>query len=224
MKEQPVLETRRLVLRPLMAKDDLSVRELANDAQIAGMSLWYMHGAGRKVCRYWINGTHESWKHGTRAEFAIELKDGGEMLGLAGLEDVRTEHASADLSFLLKVRFWGQGYATEAAGAVLWFGFKRLKLNRICAILLPANTASARVLGKLGMTQEGVLREAARRGDTFQDLVLVSLLRKEWAAQALRSGSQSQGCKIRTHRHPRPPQPRPTGWLLPYGPAPVFAS
>ena len=54
MKEQPVLETRRLVLRPLMAKDDLSVRELANDPQIAGMSLWYMRGAGRKVCRYWI--------------------------------------------------------------------------------------------------------------------------------------------------------------------------
>jgi hypothetical protein len=136
MKEQPVLETRRLVLRPLMAKDDLSVRELANDPQIAGMSLWYMHGAGRKVCRYWINGTHESWKHGTGAECAIELKDGGEMLGLAGLEAVRTEHASADLTFLVK----------------------------------------------------------------------------------------SQVCRIRTRRHPRPPQPRPTGWLVPYGPAPVFAS
>jgi RimJ/RimL family protein N-acetyltransferase len=137
---------------------------------------------------------------------------------------VRTEHASADLSFLLKVRFWGQGYATEAAGAVLWFGFKRLKLNRIGAEFLPTNTASSRVLGKLGMTQEGVMPEAARRGDTFQDLVLVSLLRKEWAAQALRSGPQSQGCEIRTRRHPRPPQPRPTGWLLPYGLAPVFAS
>ena len=147
MKEQPELETRRLVLRPLMAKDDLSVRELANDPQIAGMSLWYMHGAGRKVCRYWINGTHESWKHGTRAEFAIELKDGGEMLGLTGLEAVSARH-----------------------------------------------------------------------------LVLVSLLRNEWAAQALRSGPQSQVCKIRTRRHPRPPQPRPTGWLLSYGPAPVFAS
>ena len=215
MKEQPVLETRRLVLRPLMAKDDLSVRELANDPQIAATSLWYMHGAGRKVCRYWINGTHESWKHGTRAEFAIELKDGGEMLGLAGLETVSARHASADLTFLLKVPFWGQGYATEAAGAVVWFGFKRLKLNRISATLLLRNSASARVLAKLGMAQEGVLREAARRGDTFEDLALVSVLRKEWAAQALRSGAQSQMCKIRTRRHPGPPQPRPTTWLFP---------
>jgi RimJ/RimL family protein N-acetyltransferase len=42
-------------------------------------------------------------------------------------------------------------YATEAASAVLWFGFKRLKLNRICATLLATNTSSARVLAKLGM-------------------------------------------------------------------------
>jgi len=216
VKEQPELETKRLVLRPLMAKDDLSVQELANDPQVAATSLWYMHGAGRKVCRYWINGTHESWKHGTRAEFAIELKDGGEMLGLAGLEGVRTEHASAELTFLLKVRFWGQGYATEAASAVVWFGFKRLKLNRISAILLPANIASARVLRKLGMTREGVMREAARRGDKFEDLVMVSLLRQEWAARTLRATAHSLACKIRTRRQTGPPQPRPTRWLFPF--------
>ena len=63
MKEQPELETRRLVLRPLMAKDDLSVRELANDAQIAAMSGWSLSGAGQKMCRYWIDGTHEAWKN-----------------------------------------------------------------------------------------------------------------------------------------------------------------
>ena len=161
MKEQPVLETRRLVLRPLMAKDDLSVRELANDPKIAATSLWYMHGAGRKMCRYWINGTHESWKHGTGAEFAIELKDGGEMLGLAGLEAVSTAHASADLTFLLKVRFWGQGYATEAAGAVLWFGFKRLKLNRICATLLPTEHL---LRPSAGQARHGTGRGDARGG------------------------------------------------------------
>jgi RimJ/RimL family protein N-acetyltransferase len=216
MKEQPELETKRLVLRPLMAKDDLSVRELANDPKIAELSLWRMYGAGRKTCRNWINGTHESWNWGTRAEFAIERKNSGEMLGLAGLEAVSRAHASADVTFLLKVRFWGQGYATEAAGAVVWFGFKRLKLNRICATLLVRNTASARVLGKLGMTQEGVMREAARRGDKFEDLVLVSLLGQEWAARTLRSTAHSLVCKIRTRRHPGPPQPRPTTWLFPH--------
>ena len=77
MKEQPELETKRLVLRPLMAQDDLSVRELANDPKIAELSLWSMDGAGWKTCRYWINGTHESWKGGTRAEFAIERKNSG---------------------------------------------------------------------------------------------------------------------------------------------------
>jgi RimJ/RimL family protein N-acetyltransferase len=153
---------------------------------------------------------------GTRAEFAIEGKNSGEMLGLVGLEACSRAHASADLTFLLKVPFWGQGYATEAAGAVVWFGFKRLKLNRICATLLVRNTASARVLGKLGMTREGVMREAARRGDKFEDLVMVSLLRQEWAARTLRATAHSLACKIRARKQAGPPQPRPATWLFPH--------
>jgi [ribosomal protein S5]-alanine N-acetyltransferase len=216
VKEQPLLETGRLLLRPLMAQDDLSVRELANDLQIARMSLWSMCGSGRKTCRYWINGTHESWECGSRAEFAIELKSGGVMVGLAGLEAVSAQHAPADLTFLLKVPFWGQGYATEAASAVVWFGFKRLKLNRICATYLRRNTASGQVLAKLGMAQEGVLRQAVRRGDKFEDAVMVSLLRKEWAAQAVSAGARSQMCKCRIRRQASPPGPRPTVWLFPH--------
>ena len=63
IKAQPVLQTKRLVLRPLMAKDDLSVRELANDPQIAGMTLWSMCGSGRKMCRYWIGGSCAAVAH-----------------------------------------------------------------------------------------------------------------------------------------------------------------
>jgi hypothetical protein len=54
VREQPTLETKRLVLRPLMAKDDLSVQELANDPRIARLSIWPMRGYGRKMCRRWI--------------------------------------------------------------------------------------------------------------------------------------------------------------------------
>ena len=177
---QPTLETRRLVVRPLMAKDDLSVRELANDLRIAALSIWPMQGYGRTMCRRWIAGTHEGWVEGTRAEFVLELKSGGEVVGLAGLDRREAGPAAAELAFLLKVGFWGQGYGTEAAEAVVDFGFKRLKLNRIYARHLASNTASGRVLAKLDMRQEGVLREFAVRGNGFEDAVLVSLLRREW--------------------------------------------
>jgi RimJ/RimL family protein N-acetyltransferase len=93
-----------------MAKDDLSVRELANDPRIAGLSIWPMRGYGRKMCRRWIAGTHEGWVEGTQTEFAMELKSGGEVVGLVGLDSREAGPASAELAFLLKVGFWGQGY------------------------------------------------------------------------------------------------------------------
>ena len=121
-----------------------------------------------------------AWKAGTAAGFGIDLKSGGELLGLVGLDAIDAVHASAELSFLLPERFWGQGYATEAAARLVRYGFEGLKLNRIYARHLASNNASARVLAKVGMVQEGLLREFARKGDAFRDVVIMALLRKEW--------------------------------------------
>jgi len=115
VKEQPTLETDRLLLRPLLLQEDLFVRELANNPSIDSMNIWPLHGYGRKMVRRWIGFKRVAWKDGTAAEFGIELKSGGELVGLVGLDSIDAAHASAELSFLLHERFWGQGYATEAA-------------------------------------------------------------------------------------------------------------
>jgi [ribosomal protein S5]-alanine N-acetyltransferase len=203
VREQPTLETKRLALRPLMAKDDLSVRELANDPRIARLSIWPMRGYGRKMCRRWSAGTHQGWVEGAVAEFAMELKSGGDVVGLIGLDAREAGPASAELAFLLKVGFWGQGYATEAGAAVVEFGFKRLKLNRIYARHIASNTASGRVLAKLGMKQEGVLREFAPKGKGFEDAVLLSLLRREWE-----EGNEER--RKRSGKHPTSNTQHPT--------------
>ena len=115
VKEQPTLETDRLLLRPLVLQDDLFVRELANNPKTDSMNIWPLHGYGRKTARHWIGLKRVAWKDGTAAEFGIELKSGGELLGLVGLDSIDAAHAPAELSFLLHERFWGQGCATEAA-------------------------------------------------------------------------------------------------------------
>ena len=180
MKEQPTLETDRLLLRPLLLQDDFFVRELANNPKLDSMNIWPLHGYGRQMARRWIGLKRVAWGDGTAAEFGIALKSGGELLGLVGLDAIDAVHASAELSFLLPERFWGQGYATEAAARLVRYGFEGLKLNRIYARHLASNNASARVLAKLGMVQEGLLRELARKGDAFHDVVMMALLRKEW--------------------------------------------
>jgi len=143
------------------------------------MNIWPLHGHGRKMARHGIGFKRAVWKDGTAAEFGIEFKSSGELLGLVGPDDIDAEHASVELSFVLHERPRGRGYATEAAARLVRYGFERCKLNRICARRLTSSTASACVLAKLGRVQEGRLREFARKGDTFHDVVRMALLRKE---------------------------------------------
>lgn len=76
------------------------------------------------------------------------------------------------MGFLLDERYWGHGYTTEPAAAVVRLGFQALKLNRICARHLASNAASARVLAKVGMQRAGMLREFARKPKGFEDVVV----------------------------------------------------
>ena len=84
-------------------------------------------------------------------KFPIFLKETGEFVGTCGLElfdfDGRPE---IELGYRLCLKYWGRGYATEAAVAALRYGFGDLELKRIMAIALPQNVASLRVLDKLG--------------------------------------------------------------------------
>jgi RimJ/RimL family protein N-acetyltransferase len=80
-------------------------------------------------------------------------------------------------------RYWGAGYATEAARATLRFGFTELHLHRIFGVCQAANGASARILAKLGIRQEAYLRESEWTKGQWRDIVLYALLDHEWAAQ-----------------------------------------
>ena len=132
------------------------------------------------MAQCWIRGAAERYAAGTGAEFGIQLKSGEELLGVIGFDDRSVNNASAELGFLLDPRWWGRGYATEAADLAVWYGFKHLKLNRIYAHHRVSNPASGRVLAKLGMKQEGLMRQCVRKGKGFEDMVLMALLREAW--------------------------------------------
>jgi [ribosomal protein S5]-alanine N-acetyltransferase len=102
------------------------------------------------------------------------------LVGSLGLRDIDLEHAQAEMGFWVTVECWGHGYATEAARAVLAHGFGKLNLNRIYAHHMVRNPASGRVLAKIGMIREGVLRQRIRKWGRFEDVVAMSVLRSEW--------------------------------------------
>jgi RimJ/RimL family protein N-acetyltransferase len=91
-------------------------------------------------------------------------------------------HRRAELGYWIGRPFWGRGYATEAARAMLDFGFGSMGLNRIFAHHMRDNPASGRVLANIGMTREGVLSQHILKWDQFRDVVLYGLTRERFLA------------------------------------------
>ncbi|HSL71791.1 MAG TPA: GNAT family protein, partial [Longimicrobiales bacterium] len=104
-------------------------------------------------------------------------------LGAVGLR-IEQLHRRAELGYWIGVPYWSQGYCTEAARAVLRFGFEALELNRIHASYLARNPASGRVMQKLGMQYEGQLRQHVRKWDVFEDIVTYAILQSEFRADS----------------------------------------
>lgn len=154
-----VIETARLRLRPLLADrhDAAAMLELLNEPA------FHQHIGDRGVrtpeqaCDYIRNGPLLSYAQHGFGMYAIERRSDGAWLGNAGL--VRREGLpSADLGYALLQRHAGQGYAREAARAVLDYARHILGLGTLCAIVAPGNLRSVALLQALGFHGDGTLR------------------------------------------------------------------
>jgi RimJ/RimL family protein N-acetyltransferase len=174
----PTLHTPRLVLRAFEPADGPAVEELAGVREVADTTLNIPHPYPAGGAAAWIGGHAAAWAAGTGAAYAITSRDGGALLGGVGLT-VAPRHRRAELGYWVGVPHWNRGYCTEAARAVVAFGFDILGLHRIEAHHFTRNPASGRVMQKLGMRLEGVHREAVLRWDRFEDLAAYALLAHE---------------------------------------------
>ncbi len=173
--EQAVLETPRLSLRPFTLADAPDVQRLAGASEVADTMLNVPHPYENGMAEQWIGGQAELFKAGSNVAYAITLRDGGTLLGAISL-GVTAQHRRAEMGYWLGVPFWNQGYMTEAAEALVGYGFHARGLHKITASHFARNLASGRVMEKIGMRREGLLREHVRKGDGWEDLVLYGLL------------------------------------------------
>ena len=97
-------------------------------------------------------------KHGIGFCSVFE-KESGDFIGQAGLFHIsfHEEHPDIEAAYRLHKKFWGNGYATELATALINWGFEHLPVNRLVALINPENTASRHVLEKAGMTYTGIV-------------------------------------------------------------------
>jgi [ribosomal protein S5]-alanine N-acetyltransferase len=172
--KSPVLQTRRLELRKFMEADISELVPLIGAREIAANTLRIPHPYTASDAKEFLAG------HGARQDFAfaIVLRSQSRLIGGIGLHP-DAQHQRAELGYWIGVPYWGNGYATEAAEAVVRYGFDHLRLNRIFASHFRQNRASGKVLKKLGMRHEGRMRQHIVKWGQFMDLELYSILRQE---------------------------------------------
>ena len=175
---------------PTLDSPSLRLRPFADeDADV----LWALHSDAR-VLRYWdspiwtdpsraevfIAKSRQLADEGSGARLAVERRSDGAFVGWCGLTGWNPVYRSASLGYCLMEAAWGHGFATEAARALLTWAYGTLDLNRVQAEADTRNTASARVLEKLGFVLEGTLREDCVVDGDVSDSWVFGLLRREW--------------------------------------------
>jgi len=184
MEHQPTIRTARLILRPYGDADAPEVQRLAGDARVADTTLTIPHPYPDGIAEMWI-ATHEAaWTSGRGAIFAITEREGGQLVGTLGLT-IKPEDRSAEMGYWIGYPFWGRGFCTEAAAAVLDFGFAVLPLDRIHAHHFERNPASGRVMLKIGMQEEFFRRGAVEKRGVREDVRGYAITRAEWERRRL---------------------------------------
>jgi [ribosomal protein S5]-alanine N-acetyltransferase len=176
----PTLATERLALRELRIEDAHAIAMRAGDKRVARFLIAVPSPYPVALAARWITARIAWWAQGRGLTLAITRRTAPqELLGTVSLRRYARDRR-AELGYWLGYDSWGDGFATEAADAMIELGFARLELQRIYAQVLDGNDASCRVLEKLGMLSEGIRRAHVRKGKRLCDVHMFGMLRDEW--------------------------------------------
>jgi RimJ/RimL family protein N-acetyltransferase len=152
-----VLETDRLILRRLAVEDAEFILKLLNEPS-------FLRYIGDKNVRtlddarlYILNGPVKSYEQNGFGLYKVELKQNGEPIGISGLVK-RDTLPDPDIGFAFLPQYWSKGFAFESAMAVMNYARDTAGLDRILAITSPDNDASAKLLAKIGLRFDRLIK------------------------------------------------------------------
>lgn len=174
------IETERLILRDFMEDDWRRVLEY----QSAPLYLRYNKWTERtpEAVQEFVGWFLEQQAENPRIKFqlAVVLKANNLLIGNCGVRMDHVDDVEANIGYEYDPEYWNYGYATEAAHAMVDFGFRHFGVHRIWADLVADNIGSAHVLEKLGMQREGHLRDKAYFKGRWWDELIYAILADEW--------------------------------------------
>jgi [ribosomal protein S5]-alanine N-acetyltransferase len=177
---------------PILAADRLILRELTRDDSDAMVAIFGLPEMYRFLNQplvdtpekaidliEWFLGKFQAHEFVT---WAITLRSDGRLIGVCGTYAHDEENKRIEIGYHIVPSLWGQGYATEAARAIIGWSFDNLDIHRIEADCTEGNIGSELVMLKCGFKQEGLLRESCWEHERFVNIKKFGLLRREWAA------------------------------------------
>ncbi|HEX4225186.1 MAG TPA: GNAT family N-acetyltransferase [Pseudonocardiaceae bacterium] len=176
------ITTARLLLRPYAETDFPFLCDMYARPEV--VRFLYEEPRPAPEVRKWLDariGNVAIDKEGDYLSLVIASKDAPEtLIGNAMLRWISATHGSGELGYTIHPDHKGNGYATEAAKAILDLGFGQTKLHRIIGRLDGRNIASHRILQKIGMRTEAHLVENEWIKGEWTDEIICALLRSEW--------------------------------------------
>lgn len=181
------LETPRLLLRKPVAEDADGVFDYSSDERVTEFLSW---GPAESLedTRSFLDEVSKKIEANELFDWGLVLKETGEFIGTCGFVSIDSNNRSGEIGYLLSRKYWNRGIMTEALSRIIEFGFENLGLNRIEAKCDTDNIGSEKVLQKVGMKNEGLLRKAQYAKKRYRDLKIYSILKNEFTVREERKG------------------------------------
>ncbi|NQV49218.1 MAG: GNAT family N-acetyltransferase [Candidatus Marinimicrobia bacterium] len=161
-------------------KDLESIYQYRNDSEVYNMLGGFSHGISRLDVKAWIEGSNNRENDHI---WALADKKTDVCIGHLGLYKIDYRIGKAELGLAISREYWGKGIGLKSTENMLSYGFNELRLNRIETFNLMSNKKIISLKNKLGFKTEGTLREFQYRGGHHQDVVIMAILKKEYASQ-----------------------------------------
>lgn len=175
-------ETKRLRIRRLTPEDATDYFEIASNPIVSAETIWDRHQTLDDTISY-LQRVSSRYEKKEEIHWGIIFKETNKLIGRTGLIMIDPVHEKAELGYVISNHYWNQGITTEATYPILEYVFNEVGFNRIEARCRSNNVGSYRVMEKLGLTFEGLLRKQLKIKGKFMDQKLYSILRNEFVSE-----------------------------------------
>ncbi len=155
-----IIETEKLILRPVELSDAESIRLNVNNINISRYLTVVPFPYTESDATWWVNNCVSERSSKEKITFAVVIKPSSDVVGHVSFYGINLIHKTAEIGYWLGESYWRRGYISQAVRAILPYAFKELDFRRLSIRVFAENQASALLAQKLGFQFEGLLRQA----------------------------------------------------------------